>query len=201
MDMAVDSSMISCAAANRRQPPSRSSSVSRNPYSAFRAPSMIAVAAPANGAPPPATTPTSPNWLPPVNINNDSAIVCARSNPPANAIAPNEMPYAPVAIDTPAASRSTVALVTRQSASESIPELWNQVGQQGRGALAPQPDPPGAVREPKDPGQFPAGEFRADGEHRGGRGPGYPGIDAQGLVLELITGRPSRRPGGGRRPG
>ncbi len=52
---------------------------------------MIAVAAPASGAPPPATTPISPNWLPPVNISRDSAIVCQKSSPPANAIAPNEM--------------------------------------------------------------------------------------------------------------
>ena len=90
--MAVDSSITSCAASNRRPPRTFSSSESRSPYSAFRAPSMIAVAAPASGAPPPATTPISPNWLPPVNISRDSAIVCQKSSPPANAIAPNEMP-------------------------------------------------------------------------------------------------------------
>jgi hypothetical protein len=60
-DIAVDSSITRCAAATRRQPVQASSGASRSPYNPLRIPSSSAVAPPATGAPPEATTPTSAN--------------------------------------------------------------------------------------------------------------------------------------------
>ena len=58
----------------------------------LRVPSMRAVAAPESGAPPAATTPTSANWLAPVNISSDSAHVCAMLRPDATDTAPKPTP-------------------------------------------------------------------------------------------------------------
>ena len=58
----------------------------------LRVPSRSAVAAPDSGAPPAATTPTSANWLAPVNISSDSTQVCATLRPDDTATAPNPTP-------------------------------------------------------------------------------------------------------------
>src|SRR5664279_1175697 len=240
--------MTSWASPSRRSPLTRRISANRSPYNAFRAPSMIAVAAPASGAPPPAITAISPNWLAPVNISRDNAMVCQTLSPPASAMAPNEMAYAPVAMATPIESRSTWVRVSRQSRSGgsrvALPWLvlpwlvlpwlvlpwlvlsgfvlsglvlsglvlpWlvaspvpsgpvvmacsprrcarppaaarragtsgRQVGQQTGGAATAQPHPSAAVREPQHPGQFPAGELGADGQHGRGGSAGHRRID------------------------
>ena len=72
----------------------------------LRVPSSSAVAAPESGAPPAATTPTSANWLAPVNMSSDSTQVCATLSPEATDTAPKPTPYAPVARPTAMPSRT-----------------------------------------------------------------------------------------------
>ena len=58
----------------------------------LREPSISAVTEAVAGVPPAASTPTSANWLAPVNISSDSAQVWATLSPDATATAPNEVP-------------------------------------------------------------------------------------------------------------
>jgi hypothetical protein len=58
----------------------------------LRVPSSSAVAAPDQGDPPEAMTPTSANCDAPVNISSDRAAVCHTSSPAATPIAPKDNP-------------------------------------------------------------------------------------------------------------
>jgi hypothetical protein len=91
-DMAVDSSISSCAAASRRRPRHPRSGPTRSPYSVLREPSSSAVMADASGVPPPASTPTSANWLAPVNMTSDRTQVWATDSPEPTATAPKDVP-------------------------------------------------------------------------------------------------------------
>src|SRR5664279_1839903 len=151
--------MTSWASPSRRSPLTRRISANRSPYNAFRAPSMIMLGAPASGAPPPAITAMSPNWLAPVNISRDNAMVCQTLSPPASAMAPNEMAYAPVAMATPMESRSTWLRVSRQSRSGisgSVPS----------GAELPALEPSGAELPGLEPSAVPSGPDVTDSSPR-----------------------------------
>ena len=99
----MDSSIVNCAAAARRQKPAPITGDIRMPYATLRTPSSDAdaMAAGAAATPPAAMTPTKANCEPPVNISRLSTQVCQTSRPAATASAPNEMPYALVASATP----------------------------------------------------------------------------------------------------
>jgi hypothetical protein len=58
----------------------------------LRVPSKTAVAAPDNGAPPDATTPTKANCEAPVKTKRLRAQACQTLSPEATAIAPNDSP-------------------------------------------------------------------------------------------------------------
>jgi hypothetical protein len=58
----------------------------------FRVPSSTAVSAPESGVPPAARTPTSANWLAPVDMSIDRAQAWATDSPAPTATAPKEMP-------------------------------------------------------------------------------------------------------------
>src|SRR5580765_5002016 len=132
----------------------------------LREPSINAVAAPAQGEPPPATTPTRPNWLPPENISSDNAIVWATDSPPAIATAPKDTAYAPVVTETPSESRSTfrrdasgsrsglAAIVSSRSAPPPVlPEaLCHQPGpRRATDRCQPGVVPPGRERSTRRP--------------------------------------------------
>ena len=104
---AVDSSIVSCAAAQPRGPRAPTSGAIATPYSALRAPSSPAVAAAATPVPPAPMTPTKANCDPPVNISRLSAQACHTLSPAATASAPNDTPYNPVAVATDSAWRRT----------------------------------------------------------------------------------------------
>src|SRR5689334_10713044 len=117
--MAVVSSMVPCAAANRRRPPTCSSGASRIAYRVLRAPSSSPLVSAVPSVPPPATTPTTANCVPPVNASSDSSEVCSTDRPDATEAAPNATPYAPTATPTPSESRTT----PRRFSSNTPPTL------------------------------------------------------------------------------
>src|SRR5664279_135263 len=119
--IAQDSSMTRCAASSRIGPRTRNRADKRSPYRALREPSSVAVAAAASGAPPAPSTPTSANWLAPVNMTADSVAVCGTDSPVAVAIAPKDSPYAPVAAPTARASRSTARRRSSQPGARASP--------------------------------------------------------------------------------
>ena len=89
----------------RRQNPGPITGDMRMPYAMLRMPrsDADAMAAGAAATPPAPMTPANANWEPPVNMSRLSTHVCHTSRPDATASAPNEMPYALVAIATPRA--------------------------------------------------------------------------------------------------
>src|SRR5690606_23075823 len=95
--VAVDSSIVTCAATALCQPRRSSSRFICIPYTALRMPSNVAAPKADAPVPPPDTTPMNANWEPPVNMSALSAIVCPMLKPAATARAPNERPYKPVA--------------------------------------------------------------------------------------------------------
>src|SRR5918993_883759 len=68
----------------------------------------VAIAEPPAATPPLASTPTSANCEPPVNITRLRKQVCHTSRPAATASAPNEMPYTAVARPTAKLSRTAL---------------------------------------------------------------------------------------------
>jgi hypothetical protein len=93
-ETAVDSSIVKCAAAARRQNPGPMTGDIRIPYAMLRTPSRAADAI-ADGAaarPPAPTMPTNANCEPPVNIRRLRTHVCQTSSPEATARAPKETP-------------------------------------------------------------------------------------------------------------
>ena len=90
--VAVDSSMVMCAATGLRQPWGLSRWFICMPYTALRTPSSAAAPTAADTAPPPAITPIKANCEPPVNIRRLSAMAWPTLRPAATASAPKEMP-------------------------------------------------------------------------------------------------------------
>ena len=92
MAIAVDSSIVPCAASRRRSPRTCSSGASRIAYSVLRLPSSSPLPSAAAIPPPPAITPTTANCVPPVNASSDSRQVCSVDSPAATEAAPNATP-------------------------------------------------------------------------------------------------------------
>ena len=90
--IAVDSSIVPCAASIRRSPRTCSSGASRIAYRELRAPSSRPLPSAAAALPPPAITPTTANWVPPVKASSDSRQVCSADSPAATDAAPNANP-------------------------------------------------------------------------------------------------------------
>ncbi len=64
-------------------------------------------------ATPPPIRPMNANCDAPVNISSESAHACGTDRPAADASAPNESPYAPVAAPIPSASRTIGRMLRR----------------------------------------------------------------------------------------